>query len=247
MKKVEKLDYYDAVLFDLDGVLTETAKIHAACWKKMFDNFLQKHAAKTGNSFKPFSIKHDYKLYVDGKLREEGVSSFLNSRNIHLNNGALDDPPDITTIHSLANLKFNMVQDVLKSDGVEAYEGSLALLQHLCGTNMKMAVVSSSKSCKKVLKAAGIINMFDEIVDGETSAALKIPGKPAPDTYLKAAEMLKVLPERSVVVEDAISGVQAGSSGEFGLVIGVARENNAEELKENGADMVVTDLSELLF
>ncbi|MCP4715652.1 MAG: HAD-IA family hydrolase, partial [Deltaproteobacteria bacterium] len=142
--------------------------------------------------------------------------------------------------------KYNMVAEVLKSDGVEAYPGSAALARHLRGTNMKMAVVSSSKSCKVVLKAAGIIDLFDEIVDGETAAAQKLPGKPAPDTYLKAAALLEVAPARAVVVEDAISGVQAGRNGQFGLVIGVARKDNATVLKEHGADMVVTDLAELM-
>ena len=243
---MRQLDQFEAVLFDLAGVLTATLKIHAACWKKMFDNFLQERAVETGKPFEPFDINTDYTLYVDGKLRDEGVRSFLESRDIHLPYGSQEDPPSHETVCGLGNLKYNMVQDVLMSDGVEVYDGSLSLVHYLRSMNVRMAVVSSSKSCKVVLKSAGIIDLFDEIVDGKTAASQKLAGKPAPDTYLRAAAMLGVAPERAVVVEDALSGVQAGRNGEFGLVVGVAREDNAEALKDNGADIVVADLGELV-
>jgi beta-phosphoglucomutase family hydrolase len=243
---MQYLDHFEAVLFDLDGVLTATSKIHAACWKKMFDDFLQQRASRSGDPFIPFDIDHDYKLYVDGKLRDEGVHSFLESRGIELPYGSLEDPPSQETVCGLSNLKFEMVHRVLESEGVSAFEGSVALVRSLRRNNIKMAVVSSSKSCKVVLESAGIKDLFDEIVDGEVATQLKLPGKPAPDTYLKAAELLGIAPERAVVVEDAISGVQAGSKGGFGLVIGVAREDNAAILREQGADIVVADLGELL-
>ena len=245
-QKIIKLEDYDAVLFDLDGVLTETSKIHAASWKKMFDVFLQKHAKENSIVFKPFDIGSDYKLYVDGKLRDEGVRSFLESRNIKMPHGALNDSPGHDTVCSLANMKYEIVQSVLETDGVEAYEGSVRLVRYLRDKGVKIAVVSSSKSCRTVLKAAGIIDMFEKIVDGETAASLKLPGKPAPDTYLKAAEMLGVTSGCTVIVEDAISGVQAGRNGRFGLVVGVAREGNSATLKEHGADIVVEDLAELI-
>lgn len=246
MKQLPKLENYDAVLFDLDGVLTATSKVHAACWKKMFDNFLQQYVAKRDELFQPFDIDRDYVLYIDGKLRDDGVKSFLESRDIHLPYGSLDDPPGHKTVYGLANLKYDMVNKVIESDGVETYDGSINLVRWLRNKGVKVAVVSSSKSCKAVLKATGIIELFDEVVDGEVATRLNLLGKPAPDTYLKAAEMLCVSPDRTVVIEDAISGIQAGCNGGFGLVIGVARRNNARILKKHGADITVADLGELV-
>jgi beta-phosphoglucomutase family hydrolase len=243
-KPVLELKKIDAVLFDMDGVLTATARVHSACWKRMFDGFLKSYYEKKGESFVPFDIEKDYKLYVDGKLRDEGVKSFLLSRKIKLPYGNTDDPPGRDTVCSLANIKFKMVRDVLETEGVDVFEGSIDLVKRLRAAGVKMAVVSSSKSCRDVLESVGITDLFDDIIDGNAATRLGLPGKPAPDTYLKAAELLDTEPARAVVVEDAISGVMAGRDGGFGLVVGVDREGNPEALKQNGADIVVSDLGE---
>lgn len=239
-------DKFNAVLFDLDGVLTATAKVHATCWKRMFDEFLQKRADETGKPFQPFDIESDYKLYVDGKLRYDGVRSFLESRGIDLPYGNPDEPPSYKTICGVGNLKDHLVHKIIESEGVEVYEGSVNLARFVRKQGIKTAVVSASKNAKPVLRAAGITDLFDLVVDGEVAQRYKLAGKPAPDTFLKGAEQLGVEPKRAVVVEDAISGVQAGHDGGFGLVIGVDRKGNADELKENGADIVVKDLAEML-
>lgn len=239
-------DRFDAVLFDLDGVLTDTAKVHAACWKRMFDDFLRQRATEYDEPFRPFDIATDYKLHVDGKPRFDGVRSFLESRGIHLPYGEPDSPPNNETICGLGNRKNEMVKKALESEGVEAYEGSVAFIRHLRSQGIKTAVVSSSSNCEAVLRSVGIADLLDVRVDGEVAVRLGLAGKPAPDSFLKAAEELGVAPERTVVVEDAISGVQAGRNGGFGLVIGVDRKGDAEALWENGADIVVSDLREML-
>jgi beta-phosphoglucomutase family hydrolase len=237
---------FDAVLFDLDGVLTATAKLHAACWKKAFDEFLQKRATNTGEPFRPFDLKADYEDYVDGKPRYDGVQSFLESRDIKLPYGDPDDPPDRETVCGLGNRKDDLFNQVLKSEGVEVFEGTVAWLHQLRQAGIKTAVVSSSKHCRAIIEAAGIADQFEVRVDGNVSDDLKLKGKPAPDTYLKAAAMLDVKPQRAVVVEDALSGVEAGKNGGFGLVIGVDRKGDAEALRKHGADVVVGDLKEML-
>jgi len=237
---------FDVVLFDLDGVLTDTAKVHASCWKKMFDEFLRKRAESRGEEFRPFSITEDYYLYVDGRLRSDGVRDFLRSRNINLPEGDPDAPPESETVSGLGNRKNDMVNALMESEGIDVYPDSVAWVRLLREQGYKTAVVSASSNCKTVLNSANILDLFDTIVDGTVAADLGLAGKPSPDTYLKAAEQLGAEPKRAVVVEDAISGVQAGRSGGFGLVIGVARKGNMKELKENGADLVVTDLSELI-
>ncbi|HJR76409.1 MAG TPA: beta-phosphoglucomutase family hydrolase [Nitrospiraceae bacterium] len=239
-------DRFDAVLFDLDGVLTATAKVHAACWKTMFDEYLRTRANKTGESFRPFDIQADYKAYVDGKLRYDGVRDFLKSRAIELPEGNPDDPPSAATVCGLGNRKNDMINEVLQSEGVEPYEGSVVLVRQLRRKGMKTAVVSSSHNCLAVLQAAKVADLFDVRVDGEVADRLHLRGKPAPDTFLAAAKQLGVPPQRAVVVEDAIAGVQAGRAGRFGLVVGVARKGEADALKDNGADVVVGDLSELV-
>jgi len=236
-------DKFDAVLFDLDGVITATAKVHAACWKKMFDEFLQ---LRSDEPFEPFNIQTDYPTHIDGKLREDGVRSFLQSRGIHLPEGDSAEPPNYGTVHGLGKLKDRMFKEILHEEGVEVYEGAVALVNQLRGQGIKTAVVSASKNCKAVLEAASLDHLFDVRVDGEVAAQLKLPGKPAPDKFLKAAQQLGVKPDRAVVMEDAISGVQAGRAGGFGLVVGVDRKGQAEELRENGAHIVVTDPGELL-
>lgn len=246
LEQVINKNRFDAVLFDMDGVLTATAKVHAASWKKMFDDFLKKRSTETGESFTPFDIGTDYKLYVDGKLREEGVSSFLESRSIKLPFGEVGDPPDRETVLGLGNRKNELVSKIIETEGVDIFEGSLALVRLLRGQGIKTAVVSASKNCETVLQVTGITDLFDAMVDGNVAARLGLPGKPAPDTFLKAAEMLATEPARAVVVEDAISGVQAGRAGNFGLVIGVDRHGEPDSLRDNGADIVVDDLDKLL-
>lgn len=237
---------FDAVLFDLDGVITATATVHAVCWKKMFDEYLQKRAKEKNEPFVPFDIETDYKLYVDGKPRYEGVRSFLESRDIYLPYGKPNSPPDQETICGLGNRKNEMINDVIESEGVEKFESSIILIRHLRSQGIKTAVVSSSANCRTVLRAAGIEDLFDARVDGEVAAQMKLAGKPAPDTFLAAAKQLGADPKRAVVVEDAISGVQAGRAGNFGLVIGVDRKGDAKALSDNGADIVVSDLEEIM-
>ncbi len=237
---------FDAALLDLDGVITDTAKMHATCWKKMFDEYLQKRPVKTGEPFRRFEIATDYKLYVDGKPRYDGVRDFLKSRGIELPEGTLDDPPQTETVCGLGNYKDEMVNEMIESVGVEPYESTVALVHQLRKQGIKVAVVTSSANCDAVLKAAKISDLFEVRVDGNAIHEQHLAGKPAPDTFLLAAKQLGAEPARAVVFEDAISGVQAGRSGKFGLVVGVARKGNNEELKKNGADIVVNDLGELL-
>ena len=239
-------DQYDAVLFDLDGVVTNTAKLHAACWKQMFDEYLKKRATERGEPFRPFDLAVDYRLYLDGKPRFDGVRDFLASRGIQLPEGESDDPPQAETVRGLGNRKNKLVSDAIKRIGVEAYEGSVRFIDQLRADKFKIALVTSSENCAAVLKAAKLESFFDVRVDGHMVEKQNLAGKPAPDTFLMAARLLGVEPRRAVVVEDAISGVQAGSRGNFGLVIGVARKGDADELKKNGADVVVNDLSELV-
>jgi alpha,alpha-trehalase len=237
---------FDAVLFDLDGVLTDTAKVHAASWKRMFDRFLQAWADEHDEPFRPFEIGTDYATYVDGRPRYEGVKRFLASRDIELPDGQSQDPPTCRTVCGLGNHKNDLFNEVLNTDGVEVYASSISLVHHLRDQGIKTAVVSSSRNGQGVLDAAGIADLFDVRVDGEIAARLHLAGKPAPDTFLYAAEQLGVTPGRAVVVEDALSGVQAGRRGGFGLVIGVDRGGEAQTLLANGADLVVADLSECL-
>ena len=236
---------YDAVLFDLDGVITDTANLHAASWKKMFDEYLRERATRTGEAFRPFDLVTDYLHYVDGQPRFDGVRHFLESRGIQLPEGSPDDPPQLETVCGLGNRKNDLVNQVIENVGVKPYDGSVRLIHRLRDRRFKIAVVTSSQNCTTVLKAAKLDGVFDAQVDGNTIRTQHLAGKPAPDTFLMGAKVLGVEPRRTVVIEDAISGVQAGASGKFGLVIGVARKGNAEELKQYGADLVVSDLGEL--
>ena len=237
---------YDAVLLDLDGVITDTAGIHAACWKQMFDEYLQKQATQRGEAFHPFDIATDYRLYVDGKPRYDGVRDFLKSRGIELPEGSPDDPPQAETVGGLGNRKNDLVNKIIEEKGVEPYEGSVELIHQLRHQEFKLAVVTSSQNCTVVLKAAKLDGVFDAQVDGNMIHARHLAGKPAPDTFLMGAKLLGVEPGRAVVIEDALSGVEAGSAGGFGLVIGVARKGNADELRRHGAHLVVNDLGELV-
>jgi beta-phosphoglucomutase family hydrolase len=239
-------DRYDAVLLDLDGVITDTANLHAACWKQMFDEYLQKRATQRGEAVRPFDLATDYRLYVDGKPRFDGVRDFLTSRGIRLPEGSPDDSPQAETVGGLGNRKNNLVNKVIEDVGVEPYEGSVKLIHQLRHRGFKIAVVTSSENCEVVLRAARLDTFFEVRVDGHVIHAQRLAGKPAPDTFLLAARLLGVEPTRTVVIEDAISGIRAGVNGNFGLVIGVAGKGNAEELKHHGAHLVVNDLGELV-
>lgn len=237
---------FDAVLFDLDGVLTATATIHAACWKSMFDDFLKRHADREQKAFMPFDIGRDYHNYVDGKPRYDGVRSFLASRNIELPEGNPTDDSAVESVCGLGNGKDELVQQAITAGKVEAYPGSVALVHELHERQMLMAVVSSSKHCKDVLDAVGLAHFFATRVDGNVITEKSLNGKPAPDTYLYAARALNVAPGKAVVVEDALAGVESGRAGEFGLVVGVDRVNNGAALRAHGADIIVTDLADLI-
>jgi beta-phosphoglucomutase family hydrolase len=235
-----------ACLFDLDGVLTQTAKVHAAAWKRTFDDFLRRRAQERGEDLVPFDAVGDYEAYVDGKPRYEGVASFLASRGIELAQGTVDDPPDAETVHGLGNRKNELVLEMIHKDGVEAYDGSVRYVHAVRDAGLPRAVVSSSSNCRDVLAAAGIEDLFDAVVDGVTASREHLKGKPAPDTFLAGARALAVEPAGAAVFEDALVGVQAGRAGGFGFVVGVDRLGQADALRAHGADVVVGDLAELL-
>ena len=237
---------FDAILFDLDGVLTSTADIHASAWKRMFDDFLERRAEQQGETFRPFDIATDYKLYVDGRPRYEGVQTFLAARNISLPRGTSVSPAGEETVCGLGNRKDQMVQVAVEAGQVKSFPGSIEFARKARSLGLHTAVVTSSRNCDLVLKAAGIDDLFEVRVDGRAIEHEGLRGKPAPDSFLKAAERLGVDPGRAVVVEDAIAGVQSGRAGRFGLVIGIDRHGDGDALRDNGADVVVNDLSELL-
>ena len=239
-------DSVTACLFDLDGVLTQTAKVHAAAWKQMFDEYLRRRAEQRGEKFIPFDEVRDYDEYVDGKPRYDGVRSFLESRHIDLPQGTPDDPPDAETIDGLGNRKNEIVLKMIHDDGVEPYEGSVRYVKAARDAGLRRAVVSSSTNCRDVLTAAGILDLFEEIIDGHTTEREHLNGKPAPDTYLAGARAVGVGPDQAAVYEDALAGVESGRAGNFGFVVGVDRVGQADALKAHGADVVVKDLSELL-
>jgi beta-phosphoglucomutase family hydrolase len=229
--QIEWADYV-AVLFDLDGVITPTAEVHTRAWTELFRDY-------------DFTLD-DYHTYVDGRPRYDGVRSFLASRGITLPDGSADDPPGDDTVSAMGNKKNELFNELIEREGIVAYPGSLRLLDELDHLGVRQAIVSSSKNARPVLRAAGLGERFEVVVDGTTLAAEGIPGKPAPDMFLRGAELLHARVERTVVVEDAMSGVQAGRAGHFGLVVGVARDANADALLQHGADVVVTDLGETL-
>ena len=235
-----------ACLFDLDGVLTETATVHAAAWKQMFDAFLQARAEKSGGHFIEFDLLADYDTYVDGKSRADGTRSFLRARGIELPMGDPGGPADRRTIGGLGAAKNVILMRRIRCDGVDPYPGSVRYVRAVLSAGLRTAVVSSSVNCAEVLTAAGIADLFDTRIDGVTVQEQHLDGKPAPDTYLAAARVLGVDPDGAAVFEDALSGVAAGRAGGFGFVVGVDRVGQSEELREHGADRVVTDLEQLL-
>lgn len=246
------LDAFDAWLFDMDGVLTQTALVHATAWKEAFDAFLKEESDRTGKTYAPFDAEADYEKYVDGKPRADGVRDFLAARGITLPEGSDDDPPDARTVSGVGNRKNELVLQVMKSQGVKLFEGAQELVAELHRRDKKVAVVSASENTVAALTAAGVGGDFDAIVDGLVVKQLHLAGKPAPDSYLQGAKALGAAPEKAVVLEDALSGVEAGRAGHFGLVIGVDHHDDtthhdyADQLMAHGASVVVRSLSELL-
>jgi trehalose-phosphatase len=238
---------FKAVILDLDGVITKTAHLHAEAWKQMFDEYLEERSGRTGEEYEPLDIDADYRRYIDGKPRYDGVRSFLESRGIELPEGAVEDPPDAETVYGLGNRKNEFFQERLQTEGAETYPDAVDQIDQWRHVGMKLAVITSSRNGSAILESAGLLDRFEVKIDGNDAADIGIKGKPAPDIFLEAANRLGVTPEESIVVEDANSGVQAGRAGGFGLVVGVDRdEGNAhEELYEHGADLVVTDLREV--
>ncbi len=239
-------DHVRGCLFDLDGVLTETASVHAAAWKEMFDGYLQSRSEHDGGPFVPFDRVRDYDEYVDGKPREEGTRSFLASRGITLPEGKPDDAPGAPTLHGLGNLKNEILLRRLRNDGVTAYPGSVSYLRQARAAGLRRAVVSSSTNCQDVLSAAGIDDLVEAAVDGVTAERDHLRGKPAPDTFLAGARALGLRPAQAAVFEDSLAGVAAGRDGRFGCVVGVDRAGQAAQLRQHGADIVVADLADLL-
>ena len=246
------LDAHDGWLFDMDGVLTQTALVHAAAWKQAFDEFLKEEGARAGTTYAPFDAESDYEKYVDGEPRADGVRNFLAARGITLPEGSASDPPDARTVNGVGNRKNELVLDVIKTQGVKLFDGAKDLVTELRRRNKKVAVVSASENTVAALTAAGIADMFDAIVDGLVVKSLHLAGKPAPDSYLEGARKLGVDPAQAVVLEDALSGVEAGRAGHFGLVIGVdhhdetGQHDYADQLRAHGATVVVTSLRRLL-
>lgn len=235
-----------ACLFDLDGVLTDTASVHKKAWKAMFDDYLRQRAERDGEPFVAFDSHDDYLQYVDGKPRQDGVRSFLRSRGIDLPDGNPDDPPDAETVAGLGNRKNEMFQKVLHDDGIEAFSGSRRYLEAVAAAGLGIAVVSSSANTRQVLDVTGLSHFVQQRVDGLTLRDEHIAGKPAPDSFLRAAQLLGVEPAAAAVFEDALAGVAAGRNGHFGYVVGVDRADQAAQLRDSGADVVVSDLAELL-
>ncbi len=239
-------DGVKACLFDMDGVVTQTAVVHAAAWKEMFDEFLRARAESTGTEFVPFDAHHDYDAYVDGKPRLDGTRSFLASRGIELPEGSSDDPPGTPTINGLSNRKNDLVLVKLEENGVQVYDGTITYIKAVRDGGIATAIVSSSANTKQVLDVAEIAGLFDVRVDAQFAKEHGLHGKPAPDTFLAAAQALKVPAAHAVVFEDALAGVEAGHAGHFALVVGVDRVNQADALHEHGADVVVEDVADLL-
>jgi len=239
-------DAIQACLFDMDGVITQTASVHDAAWKEMFDEFLRSWSAEHNQPFVPFDPVDDYDQYVDGKPRLEGTRSFLESRGIELPQGTEEDKSGDPTIWGLSNKKNDLILEVLARDGVKVYEGSLRYVDAVRKAGLKTAIVSSSANTEAVLKAGGVADLFDVRVDALVANERHLHGKPAPDTFLEAARMLGVPAANATVFEDALAGVAAGRAGHFGFVVGVDRVGQPDQLRAHGADAVVKDLAELL-
>ncbi len=236
---------FEAVIFDLDGVITKTALVHSAAWTRMFNDYLEFRGKEYNERHDEFTHESDYLPYVDGKPRYKGVADFLASRSIEIPYGMPTDSAGMETICGLGNRKNEYFNRIMEMEGVEVYQTTIDFIHELKASGIKVGVASSSANCKKVLERTGIIGLFETRVDGEVSAIMGLKGKPEPDIFTTAADNLGVPNKLAVVVEDAVSGVQAGKKGGFGLVLGIAREGNMEELLKNGANIVVADISEL--
>jgi beta-phosphoglucomutase family hydrolase len=239
-------DTVRACLFDLDGVLTDTASVHRKAWKAMFDAYLRDRSERTGEPFIPFDIAADYLTYIDGKKREDGVRSFLAARDITLPEGDSDDAASAETVNGLGNRKNELFHQSIHEDGVKVFEGSRSYLEAVAAAGLAVAVVSSSSNTREVLEVTGLDKFVQRRVDGVTMREEHIAGKPAPDSFLRAAELLGVEAAKASVFEDALAGVEAGRHGNFGCVVGVDRVGQAEALRRKGADIVVADLAELI-
>ena len=239
------LSELEAFLFDLDGVVTRTASVHAAAWKRLFDDYLERQARAEGSAFIPFDLVIDYQEYVDGRPREAGVQTFLAARGISLTPGSPADGPEVDTLNGLGKRKDQYFIQALAQNGVEVYEGTVIFIRDARSRGVRTAIVSSSQNCAAVLDAAGLAQLFDVRVDGIDLKRLGLAGKPAPDMFLEAARQLKTSPARAVVFEDAVVGVEAGRAGRFRLVVGIGQGDHAVNLQAHGADIVVADLSEL--
>jgi beta-phosphoglucomutase family hydrolase len=235
----------EAFLFDMDGVVTRTARLHAAAWKHLFDDYLERRARAEGGAFVPFDAVSDYQQYVDGRPREAGVRSFLAARGMSLPAGSPDDGPEAETLNGLGNRKDHYFLQALAQHGVEVYEGTVPFIRDARARGVRTAIVSSSRNCAKVVAAAGLTQFFDVRVDGINLRRLGLRGKPAPDMFLEAARRLKTPPARAVVFEDALVGVEAGRAGRFRLVVGIGGGDHAADLWAHGADIVVADLREI--
>ena len=246
MTQTPDLSRFPVLLFDLDGVITRTATIHAAAWQRLFNEFLEKHGQASGQTCAPFEIATDYKRYIDGRRRYDGVDGFLRSRGIELEWGDPSDPPDAETVCGLGNRKNLYFAEELEHREVEVFDDTVQLIRAERDRGARIAVVSASENCRTILRNVGLLDLFDAQMTGIEASELKLPGKPAPDTFVKAAEWLDAQPPDAVVFEDAISGVQAGRAGGFGLVVGVDRGGDADGLAANGADHVSSDLTELI-
>jgi beta-phosphoglucomutase family hydrolase len=236
------LGAFRAFLFDLDGVVTKTAKVHAAAWKRLFDDYLSTRAKKTGEPFKPFDSVTDYQRYVDGKPRAEGAESFLGARGIDLPIGTPDDGPDEETVNGLANRKDRYFNDALEHQGVEVFDGTVRFIREARSRGLRTAIVSSSRNCKAVVAKAGLTALFDARVDGMDALEMPLQGKPRPDTYLEAAKRVHAAADQAAIFEDAVAGVEAGHAGHFRLVVGIGDGAHAADLRAHGANLVVADL-----
>ncbi|ACB74302.1 HAD family hydrolase [Opitutus terrae] len=236
---------FDAAIFDMDGVITDTAAVHSAAWKRMFDEYLRRRAQARGERFQEFAHERDYRAYVDGRPRYQGVATFLKSRDIDLPFGVSTDPAGAETICGLGNRKNELFHGIIEADGVRVYPSTLELIETLRSAGIQVGLATSSKNSGLILAKTRTAPLFATVVDGVVSERLGLKGKPQPDIFLAACRDLGAPRHRAIVIEDAVSGVQAGANGGFGLVVGVARENNAVELREHGADLVVGDLAEL--
>lgn len=237
-----KADDYDGAIFDMDGVITQTAKIHAEAWKKTFDQLLNE---QFGSAYTPFDIETDYLQYVDGKIRESGIRDFLASRGIKLPEGSSNEAPSLYTVNGVGTIKNRLFLRLVKTRGVKPYPSTLDFISNLRRNKIKIGVITASKNGRRILEAAKATKIFDVLVDGLETARLNLRGKPYPDVFLKAAELLHVEPSRTIVVEDAVAGVAAGFQGKFKTVIGVNRGGNEERLRQHGASIVVNDLAEV--